>query len=194
LGGRFKGQQETYKFLYCSGVLAVKFERQIKYYYLKLIGLRDEPHELALGMALGVFAGMMPIIPVQTALAVTLALFFKASKITAALGTWVSNPLNWYFLYYYSYKLGTSLLGLPERKAIFSSIMTAMKSGEAPMVLVAKIIRAGGTIVAAFLVGGFIMGIVSGPLSYLVSFHFFKYLKAWRRSRKEHRKWRNSVR
>jgi uncharacterized protein (DUF2062 family) len=172
----------------------VKFERQVKYYYLKLIALRDEPHELALGMALGVFAGMMPIIPLQTALAVTLALFFKASKITAALGTWVSNPLNWYFLYFYSYKFGTFLLGLPERKAIFSSIMTAVKSGEAPMVLVAKIIGAGGAIVAAFLVGGFVMGIVFGPPSYLISFHFFKYLKAWRRSRKEQRRWRNSHR
>ena len=172
----------------------MKFERQIKYYYLKLIALRDEPHELALGMALGVFTGMMPIIPFQTALAVTLAIFFKASKITAALGTWVSNPLNWYFLYYYSYKLGTFLLGLPERKAIFSSIMTAMKSGEAPMVLVAKIVGAGGTIVAAFLIGGLVMGIVSGPPSYLVSFHFFKYLKAWRRARKERRRWRDSIR
>lgn len=167
----------------------MKFERQIRYYYLKLISLRDEPHELALGMALGVFTGMMPIIPFQTALAITLALFFKASKITAALGTWVSNPLNWYFLYIYSYKFGTFLLGLPERKAIFSSIMTAMKSGEAPMVLVAKIVGAGGTIVAAFLVGGFVMGIILAPPSYLVSFQFFKYLKAWRRSRKKKKLW-----
>jgi uncharacterized protein (DUF2062 family) len=172
----------------------VKFERQIRYYYLKLVSLRDEPHELALGMALGVFTGMMPIIPFQTALAITLALFFRASKITAALGTWVSNPLNWYFLYFYSYKFGTFLLGLPERKAIFSSIMTAMKSGEAPMVLVAKIVGAGGTIVAAFLVGGFVMGIILGPPSYLVSFQFFKYLKAWRRSRKKYKLWYSSDR
>ena len=159
----------------------MNFERQLKYYYLKLIGLRDEPHELALGIALGIFTGMMPIIPFQTALAVTLALFFKASKITAALGTWVSNPLNWYFLYYYSYKVGTFLLGIPEKKAIFSSITAAMKSGEAPMVLVAKIIHAGSTIVAAFLVGGFVMGIVFGSPSYFVFLRFFKYVRAWRR-------------
>ena len=168
----------------------MNFERQLKYYYLKLIGLRDEPHELALGIALGIFTGMMPIIPFQTALAVTLALFFKASKITAALGTWVSNPLNWYFLYYYSYKLGTFLLGIPEKKAIFSSITAAMKSGEAPMVLVAKIVHAGSTIVAAFLVGGFVMGIVFGPPSYFVFLRFFKYVRAWRRSRKERGNWR----
>ena len=43
----------------------MNFERQLKYYYLKLIGLRDEPHELALGIALGIFTGMMPIIPLH---------------------------------------------------------------------------------------------------------------------------------
>ncbi|MBW2357390.1 MAG: DUF2062 domain-containing protein [Deltaproteobacteria bacterium] len=154
----------------------MNFERQLKYYYIKLIGLRDEPHELALGIALGIFTGMMPIIPFQTALAVTLALFFKASKITAAL--------------YYSYKVGTFLLGIPEKKAIFSSITAAMKSGEAPMVLVAKIVHAGSTIVAAFLVGGFVMGIVFGAPSYFVFLRFFKYVRAWRRSRKERGNWR----
>ncbi len=71
----------------------MKFNRQIRYYYLRFIRLRGQPHDLALGMAMGIFCGMLPIIPFQTALAVTLAIFFKGSKITAALGTWVSNPL-----------------------------------------------------------------------------------------------------
>ncbi len=168
----------------------MNLQRQFKYFYYKLIGLRDEPHELALGIAFGIFAGMMPIIPFQTALAVTAALFFRASKITAALGTWVSNPLNWYFLYYYSYKLGTSVLGLPERKAIFSSIMTDMQSGENLFVIAAKIAGAGGTIITAFLIGGLIMGIVLAPVSYFVFLHFFKYVRAWRRSRKERGSWR----
>ena len=63
------------------------YERQLKYYYIRFLRLRGEPHELALGMAIGVFSGMMPILPFQIALAVTLALLFKTSKITAALGT-----------------------------------------------------------------------------------------------------------
>ena len=93
----------------------MKFQRQIKYYYLRFIRLRGEPHELALGIAFGVFSGMMPVVPFQTVLAITLSLFFKGSKITAALGTWVSNPLNWYFIYYYSYRLGAWIIGLPEK-------------------------------------------------------------------------------
>ncbi|RLC26265.1 MAG: hypothetical protein DRH56_04780 [Deltaproteobacteria bacterium] len=164
-------------------------KRQIRYYYLKFIHLKGEPNELALGMAIGVFSGMLPIVPFQTALAVALALFFRASKITAALGTWVSNPLNWYFLYFYSYKLGALVMGLSERRAVFSSIMKAIRSGEASLVVVGKILGAGSAFVSAFLVGGLIMGLVLSPAAYLVFLQFFKSIRTWRRSRKEHRDW-----
>ena len=183
-------QEEACKFLYCSGVLAVKFERQIKYYYLKLIGLRDEPHELALGMALGVFAGMMPIIPFQTALAITLALFFKASKITAALGTWVSNPLNWYFLYYYSYKIGAFILGLSEKNRAFLSIMASLRQGEEAMVIVGKMAGASGMMIASFLVGGLVMGFVAAIPAYFVFLRVFQKISVWREERRRRKRWK----
>ena len=164
-----------------------EFRRLVKLYYLRLIGLRGEPHELALGMALGVFCGMMPIMPFQTVLAVALALVFKGSKITAALGTWVSNPFVWYFLYFYSYKLGAFVIGLPEKSAIFSSIMAAVKTGEEPMVIVGKILGSGTAIVAAFLLGGLIMGIVAAGPSYFLFLQLFSRIKTWRRLRKERR-------
>ena len=168
----------------------MRIKRQIKYYYLRLIALRGQPHELALGMAFGVFSGMMPIMPFQTVLAVGLALFFRSSKITAVLGTWVSNPLNWYFLYYYSYKLGASIIGLSGKSAVFSTIMKAVRSGEAPMVIVGKIFGQGTAFVSAFLIGGGVMGIVSGAVCYFVFLLIFKNIRAWRQSRKGRRNWR----
>ncbi|MFH1242774.1 MAG: DUF2062 domain-containing protein [Pseudomonadota bacterium] len=167
----------------------MKFQRQLKYYYLRFIRLRGEPHELALGMALGIFSGMMPILPFQTAVAVALAMLFKGSKITAALGTWISNPLNWYFLYYYSYKLGVLILGDPEKGAVFSSVMIAIRSGEESMVILKKILGAGGLFVSTFLLGGLVMAVVAAPPSYLLFLHIFKRIRSWRRSRRGHRKW-----
>ncbi|MBW1669288.1 MAG: DUF2062 domain-containing protein, partial [Deltaproteobacteria bacterium] len=38
----------------------MKLIRQLKYLYIRFIRLRGDPRELALGTALGVFAGMMP--------------------------------------------------------------------------------------------------------------------------------------
>lgn len=164
----------------------MKFQRQLKYYYLRFIRLRGEPRELALGMALGIFSGMMPILPFQTALAVALAIFFKVSKITAALGTWVSNPFNWYFLYYYSYKLGAFILGTPEKSPVFSSVMTSIRSGEESMVILREILGAGGIFVSTFLLGGLVMGFVVAPPSYLLLLYIFKHIRTWRRARKGH--------
>lgn len=159
--------------------------RQLRLYYLRLKRLKGDPRDLALGVALGVFSGMMPILPFQTALAVTLAVFFKSSKITAALGTWVSNPLNWYFLYFYSFKIGAMVLGLPEQSRVFSAIMQAIRVNEDPTVIAGKILGAGSAIISSFLVGGVIMGVVAAPVAYVVFLPIFRSFREWRRSRKE---------
>jgi uncharacterized protein len=169
----------------------LELKRQIRYYYLRFIRLRGEPHDLAIGMSFGVFTGMMPIMPAQMALAVALAFVFKGSKITAALGTWVSNPLNWYFLYYYSHKLGAFVLGATgQQSAMFSSIMLSVRQGEDAMVIAEKILAAGGLMVASFLTGGLIMGIVAAIPSYFIFLYSFRRIRTWRDSRKGRRNWR----
>jgi len=75
----------------------LKFNRQVKYYYIRFIRLRGDPHELALGMTFGIFTGMMPIMPFQMALSVGLALLFKGSKITSCLGHLGQQPVELVF-------------------------------------------------------------------------------------------------
>lgn len=147
-----------------------------------------------MGMALGIFSGMLPIMPFQIALAITLALFFKGSKITAALGTWVTNPLNWYFMYYYSYKIGASVLGLPEGNGVISSVMLSIQQNEEALVVIGKIAGAGSTIVAAFLVGGFIMGLTAAIPSYFIFLRLFQFIRRWRRERRERKNWQRKNR
>ena len=161
------------------------FSRRIKYYYLRLARLRGEPHELAIGMALGIFSGMMPIIPFQIALAITLALFFRGSKITAALGTWVTNPLNWYFIYLYSYKIGASILGIPRENGMISSVMDPFQHAEGYLQLIGHITGAGTTIISSFLLGGFIMGLVVALPSYFICLRFFQFVRHWRQKRRD---------
>ncbi len=161
----------------------MKYSRQIKYYSLRFIRLRGKPHELALGLAFGIFSGLLPIMPFQTALAVALALFFKASKITSALGTWISNPLNWYFLYFFSYKIGASILGLPEKSRIFSSVMASLRNGEDAMVVIGKITGAGSAIISAFLIGGGVMGFIFAIPSYFIFLKIFQLIESWRKGR-----------
>jgi hypothetical protein len=174
-------ERETYP---CAPTAEMKLTRQLKYYYWRFIRLRGTPQNLALGIALGVFSGMLPVMPFQTALAVFLAILFGGSKITAALGTWVSNPLNWYFLYYFSYRIGAGILGLSEETRGFSSVMGAIERGEEGMVVVGKFLGAGSSIIAAFLLGGLILGLTIAPLSYPVSLKVFQAIARWRETRR----------
>jgi len=167
----------------------LKYSRQIKYYYLRVIRLKGDPHELALGAAFGIFAGMMPIMPYQTALAVTLALFFKVSKITAALGTWISNPLNWYLLYRFSYKIGASILGFSEKEGALKALMESIKQAEGTMVVVGKIAGAGSAMISSFLLGGVAMGVVAAIPSYFIFLRIFRFIRSWREKRRERKRW-----
>jgi hypothetical protein len=82
---------------------------------------------------------------------------------------------------------------LPEKNASFRSIMTAVRSGSDVWLIVEKFLSAGGLIVAAFIIGGIIMGLAAAIPAYFIFLHFFRYVKAWRRARKERRKWRNQT-
>ncbi|MDD5203771.1 MAG: DUF2062 domain-containing protein [Desulfobacterales bacterium] len=157
--------------------------RFLRYFQLRFIRLRGSPHELALGMSLGIFTGMMPIMPFQIALAVLLALIFKGSKIAAVLGTWISNPLNWYFLYYYSYKIGAAILQLPNTNGVFASVMASVRNGEDGWLIAGKIVNAGGNMIAAFLIGGLVLGLIVAPPSYFVFLKVFRSLEQWRLKR-----------
>lgn len=167
----------------------MKLSRLAVYYYLRFIRLRGEPHELALGMAFGVFSGMLPIIPLQMALAVALALAFKGSKITAVIGTWVSNPANWLPIYYLNYKFGAAILGLARDHRGFKALMQSIHSSEGTMEVLTSITNASGTMILAFMIGGLIMGVVCGVPSYFIFLKFFRYVREWRQRKRARKHW-----
>lgn len=169
-----------------------RLRRFLRYFYLRFIRLRGTPHFLALGMAFGIFTGSMPILPFQIATAVALAMIFKGSKLAAALGTWISNPTNWYFLYYYSYKIGAWVLRLTPSKEMFSSIMTSVRQQEDGMIIVGKIVEAGGSMIAAFLVGGLVLGLATGIPSYFIFLKVFRATERWRARKGRLRPWHPS--
>ncbi|MFC1840618.1 DUF2062 domain-containing protein [Thermodesulfobacteriota bacterium] len=160
------------------------YERRLKYLYLRFIRLKGEPHELALGMALGVFSGMMPVMPFQIALAVALALFLRASKITAALGTWASNPLNWVLIYLSDYKLGAYLLGIEGGIEKIKDVMYSINHGEEMAVIWGKLFSSGVTLVSALLIGGIILGTIAAVPTYFLFLRIFWRLRLWRQKRK----------
>jgi len=125
-------------------------------FFRQLKELRGKPHEIALGMAIGVFIGITPTLPLHTILAVSLALLARGSKLAAALGVWVSNPLSIPIFYYGSYRIGRLVLGLPGLSLPDDRSLLVMA-------------RMGGEILGAMLLGGVILGIIPAIVAYVLT-------------------------
>lgn len=127
--------------------------------------LEGDPHYIALGMAIGIFVSITPIIPLQTIVAVALAFLVRGSKPAAALGTWVSNPLTVPLVYYADYKLGCILLNC---QTMTDSISFNSFS---------ELMDLGLEVTSAMLLGSLVIGAVLGVAGYFITFRVFTSLR-----------------
>lgn len=84
--------------------------RWVRYQYLRVMRLNATPYSVAMGMAVGIFAGFLPIVPLQTTLTVLLCLPLKGNPVVGFMGTWISNPFNWVPFYYFLYIVGRAMV------------------------------------------------------------------------------------
>ena len=80
-------------------------------FYRRFLKLRGDPHEIALGFALGLFIGMTPSIGFQMIIAASIAAVLKWDKVSAAMGVWITNPLTAPFIYSVSFFVGSKIYG-----------------------------------------------------------------------------------
>lgn len=122
----------------------------------RLKHLNGDPHDVALGMAMGVFIGVTPTIPLHMVLAVFLALVFRASKPAAIIGVWISNPVTIPIFYIGSYKVGAFILG--------HSMPFDMKYDS-----IVELSKVGLDVTLAMLLGGVVIGVPPAIASYYIT-------------------------
>ena len=133
----------------------------IRRLYERFIRIRGEPREVALGFALGIFVGMTPTIGVQTPIAIFLAALLKWSKLSSAIGVWISNPLTAPILYGVTYITGAKILSL---EPVFSMPLSPTWSTFKAMLQKAP--QAFG----AMTVGGALLGIPLAIVGYYLAY------------------------
>ena len=133
-----------------------RLKRFARYWYLRLMRIQATPHALALGMAIGVFVGFIPLLPSQTVIAIGFAYLLRASKAAAAIGTLVSNPFNWVPLYMLFYYLG---------RAVVPFDIPALTPSHLNM---AELAHTGWRFYVAMITGGLIIAIPASVLSYFL--------------------------
>nr|WP_315862141.1 DUF2062 domain-containing protein [Picosynechococcus sp. NKBG15041c] len=87
------------------------WRRWLRYWYIKVIRQEGTPEAIARGWACGVFAGSFPLFGLQTIIGLLLATTIQGNKLTAAAGTWVSNPFTYVPIFYFNFQVGEVFLG-----------------------------------------------------------------------------------
>jgi len=142
--------------------LSVK--RKIKDFVVQAKQLKGDPRYVATGMAIGVFIGVTPTIPLHTVLAVAIAFVFKCSKPAAIIGVWVGNPITIPFFYIGSYHLGTFLFNI---STPFNPDHTSIH----------QLMQLGLEITVAMNIGGVLLGIPFGVAAYFITLQAFKSIR-----------------
>ena len=149
--------------------------RRARLTYLRLIRLRGKPKAIAIGLAMGVFAGFFPFLGLQTVVGVCLAAIFKGSKVAAAAATWVSNPLTYVPIFLFNYKVGKLLLGIEESRAIVPLDFTSLDAFR----------ELGYSFGITLLTGCFVVGAIAASLTYFYSLNIIARLRIQRRRRRK---------
>ena len=123
---------------------------------------------IAKGLAIGLFCAFLPV-PIHILLAGILAVTFSANILLSLLVVWVNNPITIVPIFYFTYKLGASIIGLemdPEFEFSFGYLMDNFWSAT-----------------LALWVGGTITSIMASTLGYfsIISIYRYKALKRVKR-------------
>ena len=86
--------------------------------YARFLKIRGHPHEIALGLALGLFIAMTPTMGFQMAIAICIATFFKLNKVAAGIGVWATNPLTAPIIYPICYYIGSRIYSVPKSQTV----------------------------------------------------------------------------
>lgn len=171
---RVTWQQKVREFFWPSmGVRA-----WLKWVKLTLMREAHQPHQVALGFAIGVWAIFFPVLGTHMILSVALCWLMGGSVLAAVAGNWVGNPWTYPVIWWASHKLGVVVLGL--------NVATGPNIHEVdPMRMWEQLERIFAHLLWPMTVGGQMIGIPAALATYFI---IFEAMKTWNVKRRRQRK------
>lgn len=151
-------------------------------FYLRLMRHRGTPECVGRGVAAGLFSAFITPIG-QMPLALLLALPLRGAKGAAILSTWVTNPLNMPVVYSVQCYLGSFIIGDPLSYGLIKRLVVEALTH--PSIETAGLL--GGELVASFLAGGMLFGLLSAIPGYFLTTEMVRRYRARKIKRKEAR-------
>ncbi len=154
------------------------WKRAFEYVVHRLKRIPDSPQKISLGLSIGVFASFTPLFGLHFFLAGVLAYIFKVNVLAAIIGTFFGNPVTWPLIASFSVNLGQILLkrDLSDFETFLDHFVSA---GHSVLIGVGTILSGMSPdwsttrafwdeIFLPYLIGGFILGLVAGFVSYFI--------------------------
>jgi len=164
----------------------MKISRIVRFYYIRLKRLQGNPRYLAGGIAVGVFVGLTPTLPVQTLLIVVFSYFARSSVLAALISSWiVCNPLTFLPLYYCCAVIGNLLTPYSIHPGTIEITVLAMQNTPGIWPALQVLGNLGFEALVILLAGGLAIAIPCGMLSYWPAHYFFKRVRPQRNMRGE---------
>ncbi|MDJ0877769.1 MAG: DUF2062 domain-containing protein [Halieaceae bacterium] len=147
--------------------------RRLRYQVLRLRKLSGSPHSLALGCGIGVFLGIMPVLPLRSVLIFLVSIPARANVVAAiVVGTVIANPFVLVVWYSAALTCGNLLVEDAVTWERVSGMLDSIKQTgfTDSLSLVATI---GWDMVFVLLAGGLLIALPAGVASYLVALRYF---------------------
>lgn len=132
--------------------------------------LDETNHQIALGLAVGIFVGFLPIMGIQMSVAVPIAFFLRCNKLLAAAGVWITNPATFIPLYYFNYRFGLWVWDAqPKPWEAFSDLFRHFSFD--------RLLKESWDFLAPLWLGSFVLGVIGSICTYGAMLFLVRYIR-----------------
>ena len=157
-----------------------------------LVSRHSSNEAIALGAAIGVFVAFTPTGGFQMAIAAFLATLFRANRAASLLGPWITNPVTFLPINILLYRVGSVIVPGPSAGQVYESLVGVAGSIRQMSWFafhdhMKAFLMIGMEVFWPILIGGVIVGLFFGAVSYPVTLVLVRRVRRLRAARREHR-------
>ena len=146
--------------------------RARKFLIQKVLHAGDTPHAIALGAAIAMLVTFLPVMGLQTVIAIGVAALFRANKAVCIPIVWITNPLTAGPIYLACLGLGRFVMASPagaEESVVLSGLERQHSVGIFELAFWKNLLYLLGSLGAELWIGCVIVGTVFGVASYFLA-------------------------
>lgn len=162
----------------------LKPRRAARYYYLKLLRLQGDPETMARGVAIGLFVGITPTLPLHTVLTLLFSSLLGGNVIVALFASaLISNPITLVPQYYLCWQIGDWLLPGRLSWQKIEGVMALILSDPGFSTSIQALGRLSYDAITVLLLGGTILALPIALIAYPLSRRLFAAIRKKRRQK-----------